>query len=105
MIVHAVYFSIRDGVDPRDVQALLGALQEFCHGLNGAISFEFGPNRDYENKSAGFSDGFLVRFKDRAALAHYAQHPRHKELGAQLTAVCKGGAEGIMVFDLEVAAP
>jgi len=41
------------------------------------------------------------RFRDAKALAQYAEHPTHKQLGAQLCALCAGGAEGIVVFDLE----
>ena len=36
------------------------------------------------------------------ALDAYAAHPRHQEAGAILTSLCFNGADGIIVFDLDV---
>lgn len=101
MILHAVFCQIREDVDPRAVFDVFEQLRMLCARLDGALSFEAGPNRDFEGKSAQFSDGFVIRFSNRQALMHYAEHDTHKQLGAQLCDLCVGGADGITVFDLE----
>ena len=80
---------------------VIAALGLFAQRLAGVVSFEGGPNRDFEAKSPSFGQGFVIRFSDRAALAGYADHPEHRALGARLVAACRGGADGIMVFDIE----
>ena len=103
MIVHCVFCRFRGDVPPAQRREVLDALREFSIGLDGVLSFEWGPNRDFENRSAGYSDGFVIRFADAVALQRYARHETHKALGTRLCALCEGGAEGIMVFDLETS--
>ena len=78
-------------------------LSDFALTLDSTIAFESGPNRDFEKKSQDYSDGFIIRFKDSAALQTYAEHPSHIKLGTKLCALCVGGADGLMVFDIELA--
>jgi hypothetical protein len=102
MVLHAVFCAIKLDVsvsDLSDVKAQLTALSTCCDGI---LSFEFGPNIDLEHKSQGYSHGFFVRFADRGALERYAVHPDHQAAGAALVALCEGGADGILVFDLDV---
>ena len=70
--------------------------------LDGVLSFEAGPNRDFEGKSPNYSDGFVICFTIRGALTRYAEHPEHLALGAKLCTICEGGADGIILFDLDV---
>ncbi|WP_439142555.1 Dabb family protein [Planktotalea sp.] len=104
MILHSVYCNLRSGVQSNAVTAVFQELDTLCKRIDGVLSFEHGPNRDFEAKSPQFAVGFVIRFTDRHALEQYAEHPIHKELGAQLCTLCVGGADGIMVFDLEVEA-
>ena len=98
MIVHCVFCQVADASLCSEV---IGALEAFSCELPGVISFEGGPNRDFETKSPGFEQGFVIRFTDAAALQRYAEHPTHQALGARLVSSCRGGADGIMVFDIE----
>lgn len=62
-----------------------------------AVSFSFDP----------CAEGcwcILVTFRGRTAHLAYEAYPLHIELGAKLMSLCKGGHEGIIVFDLEVEA-
>jgi hypothetical protein len=90
-------------------RATAPALDKIMHGLadlvdrlEGCSGFCAGPNRDYEGKSPDVDYGFTFDAKNAKALAAYAVHPDHLELGAKLVALCKDGAEGIIVYDLEV---
>lgn len=103
MILHCVFCRFRDDTGQADRLAILSDLERFSLTLEGVGGFDHGPNADFEGKSPGFTDGFVIRFKDRAALDTYASHPTHGLLGARLCEMCKGGADGIVVFDLVCA--
>ena len=102
MILHAFYCNVLNEIERNEVTALFQQLEALCERLDGALSFAGGPNRDFERKSKIYLDGFIIRFESADALKRYAEHPTHKELGAQLCTFCDGGADGIIVFDLEV---
>ncbi len=103
MILHCVFCTFRADASPESRRAILSDLATFSGDLDGVLAFDFGPNRDFEGKSPQVSDGFVIRFTDRAALELYADHPTHKELGQRLCDLCAGGADGIMVVDLDCA--
>lgn len=100
MILHCVFCTFRADTDTDARQAILSDLQRFSLTLEGVLGFDHGANADYEGKSPQITDGFVIRFRDRQALAIYADHPTHKALGARLCDLCEGGTDGIMVVDL-----
>ena len=102
MILHCVFCKFSSEATAADQQAVLTELRDFALSLRRCISAEFGPNRDFEQKTQGFSHGLVLRFKEAEALAEYSEHPTHKALGARLCDLCEGGADGILVYDLEV---
>tara|TARA_R110002096_G_scaffold120749_1_gene261529 strand:- start:5743 stop:5946 length:204 start_codon:yes stop_codon:yes gene_type:complete len=65
---------------------------DFCHGAN----------RDFENMSAKYGDGFIITFTDRTAHLAYETHPNHIGQGAKMVSMCNGGTDRIVVFDLEI---
>lgn len=102
MILHSVYFTFRADTTAQDRQEVIRGLANFSASLDGAIAFDAGPNLDFEQKSQAFRDGFVIRFRDADALKAYAVHATHQMLGARLCDLCENGADGIMVFDLDV---
>lgn len=80
-----------------DVMAGLARLK-----IAGFQGFAHGPNLDVEKKSTDYPYGFICNFADLDALHHYAADPAHKALGQRLVALCSGGADGIMVADLDL---
>lgn len=102
MILHCVFCNFLSDAGHDQQQSVLDRLASFSRTLDGVLSFETGPNRDFENKSADYNAGFIIKFRDRAALNAYAVHPTHQSLGAELCDLCTGGADGIIVYDLEV---
>ncbi len=102
MIAHIVMMRLAPGHDAGELAAVMDGLGQVVARLPGAIAFEHGPNRDFENLSPGWDAGFICRFADAAALAVYAADPTHKALGARLVALCAGGVAGLMVIDLDV---
>lgn len=103
MIRHCVMLNLQKNTQ-EEVQEVLAGLADLVARLAGCRGFVAGPNRDFEGKSPNYPYGFMFDAEDEAALNAYAEHPRHKQLGAKLVALCEGGADGIVVFDLEVSA-
>lgn len=102
MIKHCVFVKFRDefgGAARADIFARLAGL---VGDIEGMVDFCHGPNRDFEGRSVGFTDGFVASFASRGALALYADYPAHLALGSELVSMLQGGVEGLMVFDIEV---
>ncbi|WP_299146917.1 Dabb family protein [uncultured Tateyamaria sp.] len=104
MIRHCVMLRLPDGVDVVALDKIMLSLGDLVDQLDGCSGFRAGPNRDYEGKSPGYTYGFTLDAKNPRALAAYAVHPDHQALGAQLVALCEGGADGIRVYDIEAPA-
>jgi len=100
VIRHCVFMRLAAGVDEAALDEVMHGLDDLVDGMIGCRNFIFGPNRDFENKSPEHSYGFTLDAVDAAALAEYAGHPRHRELGGQLVALCEGGERGILVYDI-----
>jgi hypothetical protein len=101
MLKHCVFLNFRDDVPVADRSAVLQGLGDIMPEVPGMISYDSGPNLDFEGKSPAYDHGFIVTFRDRAAHLAYEGHPRHVELGGQLVSMCLGGHDGIMVVDLD----
>ncbi|MBU2934984.1 MULTISPECIES: Dabb family protein [Pacificibacter] len=102
MIIHSVYCAIRAGTSAGEIDAVFAQLSALVPVCNGLLSFQAGPNIDLEQKSQKFTHGFVMTFESQAALEAYTVHPAHKAAGGALVAICDGGGDGIMVFDLVV---
>ena len=102
MILHAVFLALRADHDPAEKIAVMDGLGALVGHAEGFTAFSHGPNIDAEGKSPDHPYGFLCTFEDRAALDRYAADPRHRALGARLVALCRDGAAGIVVYDLDV---
>ncbi|NCO85249.1 MAG: Dabb family protein [Rhodobacterales bacterium] len=102
MIAHVVMMRLAPGHDTGELAAVMEGLGQVMGRLSGALGFEHGVNRDYENLSPGWDAGFICRFTDAAALATYAADPEHRALSQRLLALCAGGLAGLMVIDLDV---
>jgi hypothetical protein len=101
-ILHCVFCNFHGDASEADRRAVLEGLQALALSLPGVLAFYHGPNRDFEDKSADYDAGFVIRFADKAALELYAENQEHKALGGKLCDLCDGGADGIIVYDLEV---
>lgn len=102
MILHAVYFPLPESADSDVLVNIMLGLQDLVGKVDGFTAFHHGPNIDAEGKSPEAHYGFHATYTDRAALARYANDPRHQALGARLVALC-GGANSIKVYDIETS--
>ena len=101
MIEHLVALHLAPDHDAAKLRAVMQGLAGLTGRIEGMIGFAHGPNRDFEGRSAPYGYGFVARFADVRAHHAYLEDPGHKALGAELTALCAGGAQGILVVDLD----
>ncbi|AML52208.1 Dabb family protein [Falsihalocynthiibacter arcticus] len=102
MLKHCVFVDFQPQYTQEERDAVLAGFAEVAADVPGMLDYCFGPNLDFENKSPAYRDGFVVTFENRDALLAYANHPHHMALGARMVAMCNGGYDGIIVFDLSV---
>jgi hypothetical protein len=100
MIRHCVMMKVAPEYHDR-MDDIFVSLSEVVERIDGISDFRSGLNRDFEGKSFGFTHGFTLDAHSTAALEIYACDETHKIVGGQMTTHCVGGAEGIMVFDIE----
>lgn len=99
MIRHLVMLNAANN---SELQSVMDGLAALVGHIEGFSAFEHGPNRDYEGKSPDHSYGFVATFDGEKPLTRYANDPQHQALGERLVALCSGGADGIVVYDIEV---
>ena len=101
MIRHCVLCRFRDDVSDDEKAGAFAALDASRGAVPGILGASFGPNVSPEGVAQGFDDGFVIDFADAAARDAYLVHPDHVAAGRALVALLDGGAEGLVVFDLE----
>jgi len=102
MISHLVTFS-PDPTKTDELKAVMAGLDALIGQIEGFTAFTHGANIDAEGKTPDHRYGFICTFADRAALDRYANDPRHRALGGRLVALCPGGGDGILVYDIDDA--
>jgi len=103
MLKHCVFLNFKPEINPEVHKAVFETLADLQNEISGMLSFNYGPNHDFEQKSESYSHGFIATFADRQAHLAYESHPAHVKAGAKLVEMCVGGFDGILVFDLEVS--
>lgn len=101
-IRHCVFVNFKDDVTSADKQAIYDELAALKNIIPGMVADHYGPSVSPEGFERGFTDGFIMDFENVAARDAYLEHPDHKKAGGNLVAACKGGVDGILVFDLEI---
>ncbi len=104
MIRHIVLLDLPEGHDQDELGAIMAGLDALQGKIAGLSRFCHGRNRDFEGMSPDCAYGFICEFDDETTSQAYLAHADHQALGARLVALCKGGAAGVIVIDLDVAA-
>lgn len=102
MIRHIVLTKFDADVSEETIGAIYGGLADLTDVLDGAAGFTGGRSQSPEQIERGYMHGFVIDFDDWDALARCAEDPRHQGLGAQLVENATGGADGILVLDIEI---
>lgn len=104
MIRHIVLIRFRPGLAEAEIADVFAELHRIEGKVPGLIAIRSGRSESPEKIERGYMHGFTADFADWAALDAYQAHPDHKHLGARLVASAAGGLDGILVFDLPMAA-
>ncbi|UWR22021.1 Dabb family protein [Sulfitobacter sp. S190] len=102
MIRHIVLTKFKPDVPESAIAQIYGDLSQLVSDMPGAQGFTGGRSQSPEQIERGYNHGFVIDFDDWEALQQYADHPRHKALGAQLVEHAKGGIDGLLVLDIDV---
>lgn len=76
---HVVLFKFKDEVSKKQIQEVVDAFAELPKKIDAIVDFEMGTDVSVENKSKGFTHGFVVTFKNEKGRDTYLPHPAHKE--------------------------
>ena len=104
MIRHIVLIKFTPDLPEAAIADLFAELHQIQGKIPGLTCITSGRSESPEQMERGYLHGFVADFTDWDALQAYQDHPDHQQLGAKLVAAAKGGKEGILCFDLAVAA-
>ena len=102
MIRHIVLTKFKPETAEATIAEVYLGLSALTDNLSGAHNFTGGRSQSPEQIERGYMHGFVIDFDSWANLKTYSQHPKHKELGAQLVDNAVGGIDGILVIDLDI---
>lgn len=104
MIRHIVALRFRAGATAATKVTPYADLAGLSGHIAGILDFQTFPNVSVELPLVrGFNDVFWFDFKDAAARDIYLADATHQAIGGRIVAELDGGAEGVFVFDVEVA--
>lgn len=101
MISHCVFIRYRASTDAAARERIHAALKALQPRIPGLEAIHIAPNSSPEGLDKGFSEGFIVAFRDAAARDRYLADEEHAKVGATIVAAAEGGVDGILVYDLE----
>ena len=102
MIRHIVLIRFRADLGEAAIADLLAPLGPLSARLG--FTAVWGRSESPERIERGYRHGFVADFASWEALAAYRDDPGHTLFGAGLVAHAEAGLDGILVFDLAIAA-
>jgi hypothetical protein len=96
MVDHIVLFKLKDSASAEQKAAMLKALLALKDQIPGIVQASAGAN--FSDRARGYTHGFTVRFRDRAALDAYLPHPAHQ---AVVESHVKPINDAVLVVDYE----
>jgi hypothetical protein len=103
MIRHCVFIRFKPETSKERIAELFGEIDALKHHMDGVLAVHIGTNvSPEEGMDKGFSDGFIVDFDNANSRDIYLEDAEHQAVGAQLVEASVDGAEGILVYDLEI---
>lgn len=101
MISHCVFIRYRAETTDATRDDIYKGLHALKPRVPGLASIVIAPNSSPEGLDKGFSEGFIVTFRDAAARDRYLADEEHQRIGGLIVAAAEGGIDGILVYDLE----
>lgn len=102
MIRHFVLLRFRDDVTRETRDELFASLSNLRKHLSGVTGFHAGPNVSVETEMIrGYNDAFWFDFESDEARNAYLEDTEHQAVGTRIVAHTIGGADGVVVVDME----
>lgn len=103
MIRHCVFIRFKPETSRERIAELFGEIDALKKRLDGVLAVHVGTNvSPEEGMDKGYSDGFIVDFKNAQSRDSYLADTEHQAVGAKLVEAAVNGADGILVYDLEI---
>lgn len=97
MIEHIVLFKLKESVADEKKLDMLRELLKLKEQIPGILQVSAGSN--FSARAAGYTHGFVVRFRDKAALEAYIPHPAHT---AVVETFVRPISDGVLALDYEI---
>lgn len=78
LLRHVVLFKFKESAAKKDVQRVVDAFAALPSKIDAIADFEMGTDVSVENKSKGFTHGFVVTFRNAKGRDVYLPHPDHQ---------------------------
>ena len=88
-------FKFKESATKADIQKVVDAFAALPKKIDAISDFEMGTDVSVENKSKGFTHGFVVTFRNAQGRKTYLPHPAHKAFGKIVGPVL----DDVLVFD------
>ncbi len=75
MVDHLVFFAVREGASPEDVEDLLSSIRGLRDEVSSTVDLSVGE--DFSGRTGEYTHALFARFEDQAGLQEYMQHPAH----------------------------
>jgi outer membrane murein-binding lipoprotein Lpp len=95
LLRHVVLFQFKEGTSTAKVKEITSTFAALPGKIDAIEDFEWGTDVSVENKTAGFTHGFLVTFRDAKGRAEYLPHPAHQNF----VRIVGPHVENVLVFD------
>ena len=105
MIRHCVFLHVRADVPQAEKDGIWADLAALKAVVPGFLALHVGANVSPEGLDKGFSEGFVVDFRDEESRDRYLSDPEHRRTGARIVAAAVDAVEGIFVYDIEIVEP
>jgi hypothetical protein len=98
-INHIVLFKVEEGVTQQQIDEFYENLFKLKEKIPGIISIVGGNNISIENFDKGFTEGFVMKFRDKDSRDNYVNHEWHIKFIEEYVDPIFGDC---IVFDFEV---
>ena len=88
MVDHLVFFAVREGASPGEVEDLLSSIRGLKEEIPSTVDLTVGE--DFSGRSGGYTHALFARFQDTAGLQEYMQHPAHLAVVEKLNTTTTG---------------
>ena len=88
MVDHLVFFAVREDVLQGELEDLISSIRGLKDGVPSTVDLSVGE--DFSGRSGGYTHAIFARFRDRAGLREYMEHPAHLAVVEKLDATTTG---------------